>query len=159
MYTWHFLVIWSDAFLVVVVVHPPPPFLLCPVVFLVLAPMSFLVLALMSFSRFALVLFFLVCVFFVLLVLVLVLVLVLFLVFFLFLWWDSAANTAGVTRYRTRHGWISEHLRGTGRQPVVEVLAVGLPVRKWLGGGRGGGRGGVCSIGDIYAISCMAVVV
>ncbi|CAN0438713.1 unnamed protein product, partial [Hapterophycus canaliculatus] len=29
-------------------------------------------------------------------------------------------------RYRTRHGWISEHARGTGRQPILEILSVGL---------------------------------
>ncbi|CAN0479177.1 unnamed protein product, partial [Laminaria digitata] len=38
--------------------------------------------------------------------------------------YERAANASGVTRYRTRHGWISEHLRGTGRQPVVEVVSV-----------------------------------
>lgn len=41
---------------------------------------------------------------------------------------NRAASLSGVTRYRTRHGWISENMRGSGRQPVVEVLAVGLAV-------------------------------
>ncbi|CAN0140454.1 unnamed protein product, partial [Ectocarpus sp. 8 AP-2014] len=40
--------------------------------------------------------------------------------------YERAANSAGVMRYRTRHGWISEHARGTGRQPIVEILSVGL---------------------------------
>lgn len=39
-----------------------------------------------------------------------------------------AGNSAGVTRYRTRHGWISELVRGSGRQPVAEVISVGLTV-------------------------------
>ncbi|CAN0285710.1 unnamed protein product, partial [Discosporangium mesarthrocarpum] len=37
-----------------------------------------------------------------------------------------AGSVHGVTRYHTAHGWISEHVRGSGRQPLVEVVAVGL---------------------------------
>ncbi|CAN0236003.1 unnamed protein product, partial [Ectocarpus fasciculatus] len=40
--------------------------------------------------------------------------------------YERAASSAGVMRYRTRHGWISEHARGTGRQPIVEILSIGL---------------------------------
>lgn len=47
--------------------------------------------------------------------------------------WNRAASSAGVIRYRTRHGWISENTRGTGRQPIVEVLAIGLAVRQGEG--------------------------
>lgn len=58
-----------------------------------------------------------------------------------------AASSAGVMRYRTRHGWISEHNRSTGRQPILEILSVGLAVRGtmswWFsGGGRLGEPGG-----------------
>ena len=53
-----------------------------------------------------------------------------------------AGNSAGITRYRTRQGWISEAVRGSGsgRQPIAEIIAVGLAVRDmnetgWEGGG------------------------
>jgi hypothetical protein len=38
--------------------------------------------------------------------------------------YDRCINSSGVLRYRTAKGWISEHTRGHGREPIAEVVAV-----------------------------------
>jgi E3 ubiquitin-protein ligase HUWE1 len=37
---------------------------------------------------------------------------------------DRCVNSSGVLRYHTNRGWVSEHTRGHGREPICEVLAV-----------------------------------
>mmetsp|Transcript_22179 Transcript_22179/g.25505 ORF Transcript_22179/g.25505 Transcript_22179/m.25505 type:complete len:1567 (+) Transcript_22179:308-5008(+) len=37
---------------------------------------------------------------------------------------ERCINSCGVTRYKTRKGWVSEQTRGHGREPIVEVLSV-----------------------------------
>jgi len=34
-------------------------------------------------------------------------------------------NSCGLMRYRTLRGWVSEHTRGHGREPITEVLSIG----------------------------------
>jgi hypothetical protein len=38
--------------------------------------------------------------------------------------YDRCINSSGVLRYHTNRGWVSEHTRGHGREPISEVLAV-----------------------------------
>jgi hypothetical protein len=38
---------------------------------------------------------------------------------------ERQLNSGGVMRYRTRHGWVSEHMRGGGAHPIAEVYEMG----------------------------------